>query len=56
MFSTKIQGDQILGFFHVFIIPRNSSKNYAMKLDNALTQIGKLCLGKNLRDDDMCFS
>ena len=22
----KIQGDQILGFFHVFIIPRNSSK------------------------------
>lgn len=26
-----------------------------MKLDNALTQIGKLCLGKNLSDDDICF-
>lgn len=25
-------------FFHVFIIPRNSSKFYTMKLDNALTQ------------------
>lgn len=41
MFWTKIQGEQILGFFHVFIIPRNSSNN-SMKLDNALTQRGEL--------------
>lgn len=27
-----------------------------MKLDNALTRIGKLCPGKNLSDDDICFS
>lgn len=55
MFYTKIQGDQILGFFHVFIIPRNSSK-ITMKLDDALIQTGKKCFRGEVEAVRRCFS
>lgn len=53
MFYTKIQGDQILGFF-MYLLFLGIVQNNAMKLDDALTQIGKLCSGKN-SSDTMCF-
>lgn len=42
------------GFF-MYLLFLGIVQNYTMKLDNALTQIGKLCFGKNLRDV-ICFS
>lgn len=45
MFYTKIQGDQILGFF-MYLLFLGIVQNNTMKLDDALTQIGKLCFGK----------
>lgn len=42
------------GFF-MYLLFLGIVQNDTMKLDNALTQIGKLCVGKNLRDA-ICFS
>lgn len=42
------------GFF-MYLLFLGIVQNDTMKLDNALTQIGKLCVGKNLRDV-ICFS
>lgn len=43
------------GFF-MYLLFLGIVQNNTMKLDNALTQIGKLCFGKNFEWYDICFS
>lgn len=43
------------GFF-MYLLFLGIVQNNTMKLDNALTQVGKLCFGKNFEWYDICFS
>lgn len=57
MFYTKKKSRVIKfwGFF-MYLLFLGIVQNNTMKLDNALTQIGKLFFGKNLSDVIMLFS
>lgn len=53
-YTKKSRVIKFWGFF-MYLLFLGIVQNNKMKLDNALTQIGKLCFGKNL-SDGICFS
>lgn len=54
MFSTKIQGDPILGFF-MYLLFLGIVQTNTTKLDDALTQKGKLCFSGETERRDAFF-